>query len=157
MPLQHRKYIFCSLLYSKRMAVSTETNRLLAVNCRSPGIATLAVSKTMQPEISWEIPSEASVREPPISMVVSIVPLDRWYIDRWYIITQLARTISGSPTWYIFPANWRIYMVPIPPIKGTRKLHWPIDPSCSPIRWLLQHWNRFPHEQKSTPPRKPNS
>ena len=50
--------------------------------------------------------------------VLFLVPLiiNRW--DRWYIITQLAVLC------YLYIANWVYICLPIPPITGTRNLHW---------------------------------
>ena len=45
--------------------------------------------------------------------------LNRW--DRWYIITQLAVYTTYRPLIY---CQFCYYMLPIPPIKGTRKLRW---------------------------------
>ena len=42
---------------------------------------------------------------------------------RWYIITQLAIYTTHIPLIYIYIANWVIICY-LPPIKGTRKLHW---------------------------------
>ena len=45
----------------------------------------------------------------------------RW--DRWHITPQ-ARTISGSPKWYDFPANWGMdYATDPTELRGTRNNH----------------------------------
>ena len=55
-----------------------------------------------------------------LSMVVS-GSLNRW--DRYHIIPQKRQEIYHLYTTYS-PCQLGDYMVPIPPTKGTRKLHW---------------------------------
>ena len=81
----------------------------------------------------WDLGWEGRKWTQPGSIAVSKGSLNRW--AWWYIITYKRQGQKVVYKWYS-PCQWGDYMVPIPPIKGTRKLHWPVD---SP-GWLGEKW-----------------
>ena len=75
------------------------------------------------------------------SIAVSKGSLNRW--DRYHIISQLAVYTTYIPLTYCQLGD---YLSPIPPIKGTRKLHW-IIPKKSSLRlrpFFFSNWEGFP-------------
>ena len=94
---------FC-MLHQHQMSPET-----VSVNPRLPKVGCKITHEDLEPK--------RKIGNDSIGVSGSLNRWDWW----WYIITQLAVYTTYIPLIYI--ATWGYYMLPIPPTKGTRKLH----------------------------------